>query len=143
MFADLLGLSASCSIDQRCAQLRKQIFTKSAKLLFEIGKYDPVADGRGGFPTFGGRRTTPGGHYGKILRLQRGLKKDIAEYKWRCSNNGKWPPVPRSIDETASRVVPEPVIDPESNIDRPNAESSAIALGGALLFLLRLAPLAL
>jgi hypothetical protein len=42
-------------------------------------KYDPVADGRGGFPMRWGRGlTSPGGHYTEINNLQRGLKNDMA-----------------------------------------------------------------
>ena len=91
MLGDLLGLAASCGNDDRCAQLRKQIFAKSAALLMQLTKYDPIADGRGGFKTPGGGTTGPGGHHDQIVQLQQGLKNDIAEYKRLCSNDGNWP----------------------------------------------------
>jgi hypothetical protein len=63
-----------------------------------------VKDGQGGFAMLWGSGTTkPGGHYEKITNLQQGLKNDIAEYKRLCSNNGGWPPVPRTIDDSANR----------------------------------------
>ncbi len=70
MLVDLLGLAASCRNDDRCAQLRRDIFSKSALLLKELTKYDPIADGRGGFPTAGGGTTVPGGHYTEMTQLQ-------------------------------------------------------------------------
>jgi len=142
MLGDLLGLAASCGNDDRCAQLRKQIFAKSAALLMQLTKYDPIADGRGGFKTPGGGTTGPGGHHDQIVQLQQGLKNDIAEYKRLCSNDGNWPNVPRSIDETANRSVPEPLIvpGPESPVDQPNNQNSWVAIAGALLFWLRFAP---
>jgi len=138
MLGDLLGLAASCPNNDRCAQLRKQIFAKSVKLLYEIGKYDPIADGRGGVPTFGGKATSSGGQHNKILELQQGLKNDIAEYKRLCSNDNHWP-LPRSIDDAANRSVPEPLIIPEPGLpDQPSSnQSTTIGVGGALLILLQ------
>jgi RHS repeat-associated protein len=92
---DPAGLEPNCAPEDRCAQLRKQIFAKAATLVFQLGEYDPVKDGQGGFAMlWGSGTTTPGGHYQKINNLQQGLKNDIAEYKRLCSNNGGWPPVP-------------------------------------------------
>lgn len=136
--ADPLGLSSQCSRDERCGELRRQIFAKSAKLLNEILKYDPVADGRGGWRTRGGRLTKPGGHYTEISELQQGLKNDIAEYKKICSNDGGgWPTVPRNIDEMAGRVVPEPIYPVQAPGISPTttnpSNSSVAAAASALL----------
>jgi hypothetical protein len=61
------------------------------------------------------------GHYTEIMNLQRGLKQDIAEYKRLCSNdNDRWPPIPRSYDEAASREVPAPIITPQPGISVPS-----------------------
>jgi hypothetical protein len=61
--------------------------------------------------------TKPKGHYIEITQLQQGLKNDISEYKRLCSNNNKWPPVPRSIEEVANRDVEEPIVTPEPDIE--------------------------
>ena len=145
MLVDPLGLSTSCGRDDRCAQLRAQIFSKSASLLKQLAKYDPIADGRGGWQSSGGRTTAPGGHYDRIIQLQQGLKNDIAEYKRLCSNNGDWPNVPRSIDETANQSVTEPIIpDQEKPSDHPNSQYSWVAAAGAAaLWLARAIALAL
>lgn len=135
-FVDPLGLAASCGVPDRCAQLRKQIFTKSALLVKELRKYNPIEDARGGFLTRGGLFTVPGGHYTEIQNLQRGLKNDIAEYKRLCSDNGGWPPVPRSIDDTANRDVPVPIITPEPDIELPDNNQSLVAPSGGLLGIL-------
>jgi hypothetical protein len=61
MLVDPLGLAASCGAPDRCAQLRKQIFAKSAALMKELSKYNPIKDARGGFRMRGGRLTVPMG----------------------------------------------------------------------------------
>lgn len=139
-FVDPLGLAASCGVPDRCAQLRKQIFTKSALLIRELRKYNPIEDARGGFQTGGGGFSVPGGHYTKIQNLQRGLKNDISEYKRLCSDNGGWPPVPRSLDEAANRDVPVPIITPEPDISPgvPDSNQSLVAPSGGLLGILLL-----
>jgi hypothetical protein len=82
----------------------------------------------------------PGGHYTKIQNLQRGLKNDISEYKRLCSDNGGWPPVPRSLDEVANRDVPVPIITPEPDISPgvPDNNQSLVAPSGGLLGILLL-----
>jgi RHS repeat-associated protein len=146
MLVDPLGLAASCGIPDRCAQLRKQIFAKSAALIKELSKYNPIEDARGGFRMRGGRLTVPGGHYIEIQNLQRGLKNDITEYKRLCSDNDGWPPVPRSLDEAANRDVPVPIITPEPDISPElpgNNQSLTAPSGGLLGILLLLGALAL
>jgi RHS repeat-associated protein len=137
-FIDPLGLAASCGVPDRCAQLRQQIFKKSALLIRELRKYNPIEDARGGFLTGGGLYTVPGGHYTKIQNLQRGLKNDIADYKRLCSDNGGWPPVPRSLDEAANRDVPVPIITPEPDIELPGNNPSLVAPSGGLLEILEM-----
>jgi RHS repeat-associated protein len=133
---DPLGLAA-CGQPDRCAQLRKQIFAKSALLIKELIKYDPIADAKGGFPMRWGF-TKPGGHYTEITQLQQGLKNDITECKRLCSNNDNWPPVPRAIDEAANRDVPQPVFSPAPDIspDVPNNNQNVTAPSGGLLGIL-------
>ncbi|EFZ4919480.1 RHS repeat protein, partial [Shigella boydii] len=81
-FIDPLGLLTCTPRDEEeCAKLRKRIFDKSAGLLHEFQKYDPVEDGKGGFPTKWGKLTVPGGHYKEMTDFQRGLNTDIAKYK--------------------------------------------------------------
>lgn len=132
MLGDLLGL---CPNDERCQQLRAQIFEKSGKLIAELQKYDPVADAQGGFWTPWGL-TVPGGHYQEIRDLQRGLKNDITEYKRLCSNNNdRWPPVPRSIDDAANQDVEEPIITPSPGISPSSpggAQNLVVPAAGAL-----------
>ena len=138
--ADPLGLDPNCPIEERCAQLRRQIFAKSAALIKELTKYDPVADGRGGFPTWGGRITKPGGHYEEVLNLQRGIKNDIAEYKRLCSNNDRWPPVPRALDEASNRPVAPPVFPPEPS-GRPELPTGQDLVTPTALGLAAIAPM--
>jgi RHS repeat-associated protein len=138
LLIDPLGLAASC--DDRCAQLRKQIFAKAALLIKELLKYDPIADAKGGFPMRWGF-TKPGGHYIEITQLQQGLKNDIAEYKRLCSNNNNWPPVPRSIDEAANRDVEVPIITPQPTITPmvPDNSQSVVAPTLGILAILGIA----
>ncbi|CAD6878134.1 hypothetical protein [Methylomonas albis] len=111
-YDDFFGL---CDVE-RCNQLRKKIFEKNAKLLNELRKYDPIADGKGGF-SFPGGFTKPGGHYKEINDLKRGITNDTTEYrKLGCDDdegNGGTGSIPRSIFDTVNRPVPEPVY-PES-----------------------------
>jgi hypothetical protein len=88
-------------------------------LLNELRKYDPVADGRGGFPMkWGDKLTKAGGHFNEIRDLQRGLKRDIAKYNQYCGNGGNGPgALPRYIDENANRDVPTPVIPDTQSMD--------------------------
>jgi hypothetical protein len=84
-----------------------------------------VKDGQGGIAMLWGSGTTkPGGHYEKISNLQQGLKNDIAEYKRLCSNNGGWPPVPRTIDDSANRNVPAPVFPTPVDTPSPKIQTS-------------------
>lgn len=143
-FIDPLGLAQPCGNDDRCSQLRKQIFEKAAKLINELQKYNPIEDARGGFWTPWGL-TVPGGHYQEIQDLQRGLKNDIADYKRLCSNNNdRWPPVPRSIDEAANREVEEPVITPAPDISpaSPGTQNLVVPTAGGLAILTVLGALA-
>ena len=140
---DPLGL-ASCNPQQeeRCAQLKKQIFAKVSGLLHEFSKYDPVKDGQGGFPMKHGSGTTkPGGHYTEMTNYQGGLKNDITEYKKdcigkdRCGGGGKWENIPRSVDELANRPIPEPVYpDNSSNLPKAAVGAAAGVTAGYVLY---------
>jgi hypothetical protein len=112
--ADPLGLDFRTD---RCKELRRRIFEKSTALLNELRKYDPIKDGKGGFPMpWGSGLTKPGGHFTEIGNLQRGLKNDIAEYKKLCSNRGDWPGCPDFADELSNRKV-APAVIPGSEDD--------------------------
>jgi hypothetical protein len=128
--------------------LRANIATKTALLLKEFSKYDPVKDGIGGQPGRWGI-TKPGGHFNEIGELQRGLKKDIANYKKLCSDRGDWPGCPDFSKEAANREVPPPVVpgaedpadvvppvDGPQDLTTPTAEFLIFlgALGAALAF---------
>jgi RHS repeat-associated protein len=97
-----------------CNALRVQIFTKAKDLLDDLRRYDPVADGRGGFPMAGGKLTKPGGHYIEIKQRQRGIKNDILRYIKGCINNNDDdnPSIPRYVDDMANRPVQPPVFPP-------------------------------
>lgn len=106
------GGGGSCD-PEACGKLRADIFRKFSLLLNELRKYDPVGDAGGGFLTWGGRLTKPGGHYQEIRDLQRGLKNDIERYNRECKDRdngggGTFYPIARSIDEAANRPVPVP-----------------------------------
>ena len=125
--------------DARCAQLRKQIFSKTSDLLREFAKYDPIADGKGGFPMKGGKLTKPGGHYTEMTQFQRGLKNDITEYKEkcvgndRCNNKGPWEPIPRSTDEMANRPIDPHVFPPTPRVGASDGWTTGQILGGIFI----------
>jgi RHS repeat-associated protein len=128
---DILGLN-KCD-DERCAKLKAQIAHKSALLIKEFRKYDPVKDGQGGFPMKGGGVTKPGGHFKEMDDLKRGLKNDITEYMKNCSGNdrcggGKWSPISRTIDELANRPVPPPIYPTSNNSIGDYAGLAGLAL---------------
>jgi RHS repeat-associated protein len=107
---DLFGLMTRAE----CQDLRGQIFRKAPDLLDDLRRYDPVADGQGGFPKHGGGVTKPGGHFDEIIQRKRGLRNDITRYLKECikcddDQGPKGGPVPRWIDEIVSRPIPPPV----------------------------------
>jgi hypothetical protein len=69
---------------KKCGEARTKINEKHEKLKKEFRKYNPKKDARGGFPMGGGKLTKPGGHYKEMRDLQRGLRRDIAEYEREC-----------------------------------------------------------
>lgn len=106
---DPMGLSWTKAF---CDAFRVNIMRKFGLLIKELTKYDPIADGKGGFPMkYGSGVTKPGGHYKEITDLQRGLKRDLALYQANCrkDNDDGNPPIHRSVDEACNRDVPEPV----------------------------------
>ena len=78
----------------KCSDLALEIVTQAGKLAKEWAKYDPVADGKGGFPIpgryreVGGRsypqRTKPGGHFKEMMDLKRGLWNRLNDFKRDC-----------------------------------------------------------
>jgi RHS repeat-associated protein len=102
-----------------CAKMLADLIVKAGKLVKEFGKYDPVADGKGGHTYYvkGQQRTTkPGGHFQEINDLQRGIRNDINKYIKACidkdknGGGGGGAPVPEWIEELATRPVDPPVI---------------------------------
>jgi len=107
---DRLGLKWSKA---DCDAFRANIMRKFGLLVKELTKYDPVADGRGGFPMRGGKTTIQGGHFTEIGNLQGGLKNDLAAYTANCrkDNDDGNPPIHRDVDEACNRDVPEPIYE--------------------------------
>lgn len=112
-------------------------------LIKEYNKYDPVEDGKGGFPMRGGSVTKPGGHYTEMKQLQRRLKNLLKEYVRDCLNNDdNNKNCPRVYYSWSCRNFPKPVI-PESKppsmweeIDWGYAgqqTGTVLAIGGLLL----------
>jgi RHS repeat-associated protein len=113
-----------------CGELKRRILLKYALLLAELRAYDPVLDGRGGFPMRGGKLTKPGGHYIEISDLKQGIKNDIEKNNDKCKgkddgSGGIMPPIPRSIDRDANRPVDPPIIQPP-----PNTTPFWVGVGG-------------
>ncbi len=105
----------------QCVALLGDISRIYALLMAEIAKYDPVKDGRGGWPKFGGGVTQPGGHYGEIQDLQRGLQNRLNDYRQKCKND---PPPPGNINRAPWIPVPKPVFPrpaPPRRLPRPVA----------------------
>jgi uncharacterized protein RhaS with RHS repeats len=139
---DPLGL---CANRERCKQLRKNIDTKSQSLANKLSKYDPVQDARGGFPYFGGLRTTqPGSHYTAIQDLQRGLGRDLAEYeRLLCDEDDDQGPgfgaISNNILELATRPVPPPDWASQSPAQGPSSSGNQTTLAATLALLAALA----
>jgi RHS repeat-associated protein len=135
-----------------CGKMLADIIEKAGKLVNELMKYDPVSDGRGGHIFYVGgqqRLTKPGGHYQEITDLQRGIKNDITDYIDKCIKNNKGggsggAPVPRWIDEMASRPVPQPVYNRSitgADVGKATAGAAAVVGTGYLVYrALRLIP---
>lgn len=89
----------------------------------EIRKYDPVADGVGGF-THAHGTTVPGGHYKEIKDIQKGIKNRLGRFVRDCLNdndgggggNGGTPLYPKWADQIANVRIPPPVY-PGSTIE--------------------------
>lgn len=74
-------------------------------------KYNPVLDGRGGFPYAHGV-TKPGGHYTEIKNLQKGVKNKLSKWSDVCKDDNNppcSPPYPSWADELSNKYIPEPV----------------------------------
>ncbi len=91
---DYLGLSTP-----ECINLLAELARKAALLAEELAKYNPVADGKGGFPMkYGTGLTKPGGHFKEMMDLKRGIYGDLINYykKCVCKDCGD-PPPPQKI----------------------------------------------
>jgi RHS repeat-associated protein len=132
---DSLGL---CADRKRCEQLRKNIDSKSQTLANKLSKYDPVQDGIGGFPYFGGRRLTiPGSHYDAIQDLQRGLARDLNDYaRLLCDQDDDQGPgfgsIANSILDMATQPVSPPQFPQQSAPSVSNQTISAAVLSALL-----------
>ena len=108
-FVDPFGLMSRA----QCDELRARIFRKVGDLIDDLIRYDPVADGIGGHPTRGGKKTSPGGHHNEIQQRQRGIGKDLAKYAKectkRCNDGPPRPPLPEWVEEVATRPIPDVV----------------------------------
>jgi RHS repeat-associated protein len=93
----------------QCAAILSSIMRKLAKLQGELGKYNPITDGAGGFPLPGGGVTKPGGHYNEIQQLIQGIRNDIKQYLKNCTGGGN-PPIPKGVYGTINNPVPPPKI---------------------------------
>jgi uncharacterized Zn-binding protein involved in type VI secretion len=91
---------------QKCKEQRAAINEKYQKLGKELRKYDPVADAKGGFMTFGGKLTKPGGHYTEIKDLQRGLKNDLTKFTKECAGSGV--ALDKNVDRAANAEIVKP-----------------------------------
>jgi integrase/recombinase XerD len=111
---DVLGLGLKDCL----AALAEAWRYATQNLVPELDKYDPVADGKGGFPIApgkGGGTTKPGGHYDKIKNFQKGLRNRLKEVLKKCSDDDCDPPElliawPTQLDDLANRFVTPPVI---------------------------------
>lgn len=133
--SDPLGL---CADRKRCEQLRKSIDSKSQSLANKLATYDPVQDGIGGFPYFGGRRLTiPGSHYDAIQDLQRGLARDLNDYeRLLCDQDDDPGPgfgaIAHNILDMATQPVPPPQFPQQSAPSVSNQTISAAVLSALL-----------
>jgi RHS repeat-associated protein len=71
-----------------CWRMFKQIQAMGTALANEIAKYNPVADGMGGWPMAGGRLTKPGGHYMEMGGYAAGIATRAAQYYKDCGDSG-------------------------------------------------------
>ena len=117
---DALGLKM-CKED--CAALRADILRKDTLLLYELRKYDPVEDAKGGHPSkySKGGKTKPKGHLEEMTGYINGIKQDITKYVKKCIKDNdedpKNPPIPRWVDEMANRKVPVPIVNPKTMLE--------------------------
>ncbi|MDB6016375.1 MAG: type secretion protein Rhs, partial [Pedosphaera sp.] len=106
---DILGLAIN---KPACVAKLAALGIKAAKLAAEIAKYDPVADGKGGFPMkYGSGKTTPGGHFKEIMDLKRGVYNDLIDYYKYCvcdKCDGGEPP-PKLFENLVNQHIPVPV----------------------------------
>ncbi|MBR6798057.1 MAG: RHS repeat-associated core domain-containing protein, partial [Opitutales bacterium] len=105
---DNIGLKFNSTL---CRELLEKLQELTDKLRHELKKYNPVLDGRGGFPYAHGV-TKPGGHYTEIKNLQKGVKNKLSKWSDVCKDDNNppcSPPYPSWADELSNKYIPEPV----------------------------------
>ena len=105
---DDIGLKFNSTL---CRELLEKLQELTDKLRHELKKYNPVLDGRGGFPYAHGV-TKPGGHYTEIKNLQKGVKNKLSKWSDVCKDDNNppcSPPYPSWADELSNKYIPEPV----------------------------------
>ncbi|MCD4779486.1 MAG: hypothetical protein K8S27_02905, partial [Candidatus Omnitrophica bacterium] len=130
---------------EACVEVLKSIYVQAGKLYAEIKKYDPLADGKGGFPMGGGKLTKPGGHYKEIKNFQKGLKNRLGDFVKRCIDDCDddddddqidKPTYPKWADQLSNVSIPEPIYDSSRATKRilvqlpimPDTESAVVKI---------------
>lgn len=133
--ADFLGLAYWGK--ETCAALMADMAKKAANLALNIGKYDPVEDGKGGWPMpWGTGKTKPGGHYEKIMDLKRGLYKDYRTYYEKCfCKDCPDDPPPQEYYDLLNQHVPVPVYPPGYLVGIPGSDEfwDKIGIGAGVI----------
>ena len=121
-----------------CLALQQEVQKLVDALNHELEKYDPVLDGRGGFPFRHGNVedvTKPGGHYKEIKDLQKAIKKRLKKWKDVCSGGPpSCPPIiyPIWADQLSNQHIAEPVYN-NSNQTVPVIGVDGGGLWGAIV----------
>ena len=106
---DLFGTLSSAE----CKQLFESILSRGGQLITKMDKYNPIEDGKGGHPYFGGTQfTKPGEHYVQIRSRQNRLVKDIQRYLkecLKCDDCGPWGGFPEVVVEAVTKSVSKPI----------------------------------
>ncbi|MGE5113326.1 MAG: RHS repeat-associated core domain-containing protein [Acidobacteriaceae bacterium] len=111
-FIDPNGLARTPA---ECQELLRQIKAMSIGLGKELAKYDPVADGAGGWPMkWGSGVTKPGGHYTEMSNYAAGIANRAAVYWKECKKCDGNPSLPQWIWDSVKLFnrAPKPVIVP-------------------------------
>ena len=121
-----------------CLALQQEVQKLVDALNHELKKYDPVLDGRGGFPFRHGNVegvTKRGGHYKEIKNLQKAIKNRLEKWKDICSGGPpSCPPIiyPIWADQLSNQHIAEPVYN-NSNQTVPIIGVDGGGLWGAIV----------